>query len=106
MHLTLRAARASIRSAHRELVFNRAIARFMHSPTKAVLGSHGVVNDLIYGWGNEGWSAHHEYLAACVESALGTSTTRAPGWLISQPFFLTFLCAIGTPSPLAANPSR
>jgi hypothetical protein len=73
MHLTLRAARASIRSAHRELVFSRAIARFMHSPTKAVLGSHGVVNDLIYGWGNEGWSAHHEYLAACVDRALGTS---------------------------------
>jgi len=45
----------------------------MRSPTKAVLGSHGVVNDLIYGWGNEGWSAQHEYLAACVESALGTS---------------------------------
>ena len=72
MHLSLRAARASIRSAHRDLVFSRAIARFMHAPTKAVLGSHGVLNDLIYGWGNEGWSAHHEYLAACVDSALGT----------------------------------
>jgi hypothetical protein len=73
VHLSLREARDSIRSAHRDLVFGRAIARFMRSPTKAVLGSHGVVNDLIYGWGNEGWSGQHEYLAACVESALGTN---------------------------------
>src|SRR5882672_8838489 len=73
MHLSLRAARASLRSAHRDLVFGRAITQFMRSPTKAVLGSHGVVGDLIYGWGNEGWSAQHEYLAACVERALGTN---------------------------------
>src|SRR5436853_7521373 len=75
MRLTLRAARASIRSAHRDLVLGRAVARFARDPAKVADGSQEVLNDLIYGWGNEGWCGHNEYLAACIEGAL---TTRGP----------------------------
>lgn len=69
---TLHAARASIRSAHRELVLRYALARFARDPARAALGSGAVFNDLIYGWGNEGWSGQREYLIACVDAALGT----------------------------------
>ena len=34
-----------------------------------------MIKDLIYGWGNEKWSALEEYLRACVEHA---SATRGP----------------------------
>ena len=63
---TLRATRVLIRGAHREFVFARALARFGRDPARAIAESQGVLNDLIYGWGNEGWSAHNQYLVACI----------------------------------------
>ena len=73
MRTTLRAARASLRSIHRDFVFGRALARFTQDPESAIGGSRVVLDDLIYGWGNEAWSADSQYLAACVESALTTN---------------------------------
>jgi hypothetical protein len=70
---TLHAARASIRGAHRELMLRHALARLALDPAKAALGSGAVFDDLVYGWGNEGWSAQREYLVACVDCALRTS---------------------------------
>lgn len=72
MRLSLRAARASVRSAHRELVFNRALRRLAKDPVRILRGDQSVLSDLVYGWGNEGWSGQREYLAACVEAALNT----------------------------------
>ena len=34
------------------------------------MGTSDVLDDLIYGWGNEGWSANKAYLRECVERAL------------------------------------
>jgi hypothetical protein len=72
MRLSLRAARASVRSAHRNLVFGRALSHFARAPAAAIGGSQSVLTDLIYGWNNEGWSGGSEYLVGCVEGALST----------------------------------
>lgn len=39
-------------------------------PKRSLLDSSPVLADLIYGWGNEGWSAKEAYLRQCVECAL------------------------------------
>jgi Methyltransferase domain len=72
MRLSLRAARASVRSAHRHLVFGRALSHFARAPVAAIGGSQSVLTDLIYGWDNEGWSGGSEFLVDCVEGALST----------------------------------
>jgi hypothetical protein len=67
-------ARAALRSAHQSLVFNRAMRRFLKDPGAHVRPGSPTLRDLVYGWGNMGWSARDEYLAAClarVQSAAG-----------------------------------
>jgi hypothetical protein len=49
--------------------------RFLGDPDACKLPGNLVVIDLIYGWGNEFWSAQDEYLAECINHAL---TTRGP----------------------------
>jgi len=44
--------------------------RFLHAPAASVAPRASVLNELIYGWGNESWSAMDEYLAACIQNAL------------------------------------
>jgi hypothetical protein len=44
--------------------------RFLQSPEECVRSE--ALTHLVYGWGNELWSAWSEYLAACVEHALTT----------------------------------
>ena len=62
--------RRSLRYAHREWSFRRAVQAFRRDPASATdAGSH-VLADLTYGWGNEGYSAGNEFLAACIASAL------------------------------------
>ncbi|HKE93518.1 MAG TPA: class I SAM-dependent methyltransferase, partial [Povalibacter sp.] len=56
--------------AHRRLVFRRAMRRFLRAPASSVVARDRVLPELIYGWGNEEWSAMDEYLTACVQSAL------------------------------------
>ena len=58
---------------HREYVFRRAMKAFLANPEKCVRTGDPVLADLIYGWGNEWWSALDEYLVACLEHALTVS---------------------------------
>jgi len=62
-------AREALRLAHREFVFRRAMKRFLASPESCALPGSPVLDDLIYGWGNDAWSALGEYLAACMRHA-------------------------------------
>ncbi len=51
------------------------MTRFLRDPAACSHPGHPVLIDLIYGWGNEAWSAQDEYLAACLQHAL---TARGP----------------------------
>ena len=55
---------------HRSRVFNRAMKRFLESPRAATKPGNDLIKRLIYGWGNEDWSALDEYLTACISHAL------------------------------------
>ena len=61
------------RSAHREIVLQRALAKFNSDPEACRARERYVLGDLIYGWANEGYSASEDYLSACIRHAL-TST--------------------------------
>jgi predicted O-methyltransferase YrrM len=65
-----RQVRRGLRAVHRELVFRRAMRKFLASPAACVGPANPVVADLIYGWGNEPWSASDRYLAGCIQHAL------------------------------------
>jgi hypothetical protein len=62
--------RSSFRDLHRDLVFRRAMRQFLKNPAACANPEHPALIDLIYGWGNEGWSALNEYLAGCIHQAL------------------------------------
>lgn len=62
--------RALLREQHRTLVFARAMHRFTNDPAGAIRPGSSVIADLVYGWGNEGWSALDDYLVACIRAAL------------------------------------
>ena len=47
--------------------------RFLKNPGACARPGNPVISDLIYGWGNETWSAQEEYLAGCIDQALNTS---------------------------------
>jgi len=59
-----------LRRQHRAFVFRQAMRRFVADPQLALDPRAGVLSALIYGWGNESWSAREEYLAACLQHAL------------------------------------
>jgi len=59
----------ALRPACRELVFQRAMKRFLADPMACARAGHPVLRDLVYGWGNEPSSAQDEYLAACIVEA-------------------------------------
>ena len=67
--------RRFLRAAHRKFVFRRAFRRFLTDPEACSRPGEPVLTDLVYGWGNQSWSALDEYLAGCVHHAL---TTRGP----------------------------
>jgi predicted O-methyltransferase YrrM len=64
-----------LRTVHRDLVFRRAMKRFLKYPEICKHPDNNLVDDLIYGWGNEGWSVEEEYLAECVNHALNSHGT-------------------------------
>ena len=66
-------ARRLLRAAHRRFVFGRAMRRFLRHPEASLRGERSVIRDLVYGWGNETWSALDDYLVACLDRALSTS---------------------------------
>jgi hypothetical protein len=65
-----RRVRARLRATHRELVFRRAMSRFVRDPAARTCPGDPTLRALVYGWGNEGYSARDEYLAASIEQAL------------------------------------
>ncbi|HZX32171.1 MAG TPA: hypothetical protein VFF03_12535 [Rhodocyclaceae bacterium] len=72
---TLRAAlpapvRHFLRARHRDWVLRRAMAAYRRNPLAAIDPDSPLLADLVYGWGNDGWSALREYLAACIRHAL------------------------------------
>lgn len=64
-----RPLRQRLRESHQEWVFKRAMVKFVESPQLYLNGQHGRVDELVYGWGNESWSADSRYLAACLSEA-------------------------------------
>jgi hypothetical protein len=62
--------RAQLRAHHRHFVFRRAFAQFVEAIEADLEPSRNVLRRLIYGWGNEGWSASEAFLSACVRESL------------------------------------
>jgi predicted O-methyltransferase YrrM len=56
-----RPLRQLLRRLHRKTVFSRAMRRLLADPRRAI-ADDAVLDDLVYGWGNEQWSALPEYL--------------------------------------------
>jgi hypothetical protein len=54
----------------RDFVFQQAMQQFLKDPGACAYPGNPVLIDLIYGWGNEAWSARDEYLAGCINHAL------------------------------------
>jgi hypothetical protein len=57
------------RAQHRKFVFWRAMRNFLRDPRLSITGQSSVLSELIYGWGNEDWSALEEYLQGCLQHA-------------------------------------
>jgi hypothetical protein len=57
--------RASLRGLHRSIVLRRGLARLRRDPR----GSDRIWGDLVYGWGNDGFSSQPEYLDAVAAAA-------------------------------------
>jgi len=57
------------RAHHRRYIFWRAMRKFLRDPQLSINERSSVLSDLIYGWGNEDWSALEEYLQGCLKYA-------------------------------------
>ena len=64
--------RRFLRRVHRVVVFRRAMKRFLALAEASKDPGNAILSDLIYGWGNESWSARDEYLAACIDHAMSS----------------------------------
>jgi predicted O-methyltransferase YrrM len=62
--------RSLIQGGQRDEIFQNAMVQYLKDPGACAQPGNPVLQDLIYGWGNEAWSAMDEYLAACIEHAL------------------------------------
>jgi hypothetical protein len=65
--------RSMIQGGKRDDVFRRALAEFINDPEVCAYPGNPVLLDLIYGWGNEAWSAMDEYLADCIGHAISAN---------------------------------
>ena len=61
-----------IRQAHRGYIFRQRMKKFLKDIETCEQPGSAVIDDLIYGWGNEGWSASDEYISGCIQHALNT----------------------------------
>lgn len=64
--------RSFLRGERRDVVFQLAMEQFLKDPGACAYPGNPVLIDLIYGWGNEAWSARDEYLAGCISHALAS----------------------------------
>lgn len=69
------AARNFMQATHRAIIFRRAMKKFLWNLRRGLPFDRRVLARLIYGWGNESWSADTEYLLSCLEHA---QTCRGP----------------------------
>ena len=67
--------RAYLLSIHREIALRKALRKLRENPEACLNPTSRVIADLIYGWGNEGWSASDEYLRGCLNEALALEGT-------------------------------
>jgi predicted O-methyltransferase YrrM len=65
--------RVFFRDIKRYFVFRRAMKQFLEDPSACAHTGNTVLLDLIYGWGNEAWSALDEYLAGCINHAMDST---------------------------------
>lgn len=65
--------RSFLRGKDRDVVFASAMEILLQNPSACAFPGNPVLLDLIYGWGNEAWSARDEYLAACISHASSAS---------------------------------
>lgn len=64
-----------LRSKHRAWVFSHAMRTFTADPLGSWQRNPRLLSRLIYGWGNETFSAHEEYLRACLRHGLRFSSS-------------------------------
>ena len=62
-------ARNFMYATHRAIIFRRAMKKFLWNLERGIPFDRRVLTRLIYGWGNESWSADTEYLLSCLEHA-------------------------------------
>lgn len=60
----------ALRRKHRQIVFHRSMKLFLADPVGSWRLNPRLLSELIYGWGNETFSAREEYLFACLEHAI------------------------------------
>lgn len=65
--------RSMLQGRDRDSVFQQAMKAYLNDPGACAQSGNRVLNDLIYGWGNEAWSVKDEYLADCIKHALTTA---------------------------------
>lgn len=63
-------SRQYLRAYHREFIFRYSMMRFIRNPQGIIDKNTDDISNLIYGWGNEGWSALEEYIQACLRFAM------------------------------------
>jgi hypothetical protein len=68
-----RPAKHALRAAHRTVTFSRAMRRLVRDPL-AVANSDRDLAALVYGWGNEGFSAEYEYLRHMIRTSWAIDT--------------------------------
>lgn len=66
------ALRGRLGSWRRALALRLAMRRFLAEPEAFADASEPGLRQLVFGWANESFSAHEEYLAGCVREALAT----------------------------------
>lgn len=62
-------ARQRIRTLHRAVSFHRAMKKFLANVEQELPFNRDVIDGLIFGWGDEAWSAESIYLISCLEHA-------------------------------------
>jgi hypothetical protein len=69
---TLVPVRERLNTLHRNHCFRRSLWGLSRDLKNVRTPRDWIIRDLIYGWGNDAWSATEDYLAACVKHALLT----------------------------------
>lgn len=65
------AARTAVRQRHRVYTLSRSLRAVLDDPARAIRSSK-LMEQLVYGWGNRGWSAQTEYLRRIVAAVLAS----------------------------------